>query len=361
MSRRAFLSLTGTLSLGVATLGIPLPSEALRFDRHLYKVSKSRLGMGTYINMIVFHPSRGEAEELVGRAFEEIRRLTGLMTRFESNSCIGHLNEHGSVDDIPAEVMRVFHSSLRYHSMSGGAFDITVKPVVDLYQESFRANNSPPSSKALKEVMERVGSHHLRFSKNSVSFARSGMAVTLDGIAKGYIIDRAMEFLRNHDIHHALINAGGDIVVHGGKGKDRPWRIGIQDPWNRRHQLDVVPLESGAVATSGNYEVFYDQERLFHHLIRPNFGDPAPEIASVTIRAASCMEADAVATSVYVMGPAQGNLFITQHPSIEGLIINKQRKKIESSGWKNTEHPPASPERERWRAGRTAEQGTAES
>jgi thiamine biosynthesis lipoprotein len=292
--------------------------------------------MGTYINIIVFHPSRGQAEDTVGRAFEEIKRLTELMTRFESNSCIGHLNAHGSVDDLPSEVMSVLRSSLRYHSLSRGAFDITVKPIVDLYQESFRTNNIPPSSGALKEVMKRVGSHHLRFSKNSVSFARSGMAVTLDGIAKGYIIDQAMHLLRNNDIHHALINAGGDIVVHGGKGKDRPWRIGIQDPWNRNQHLDIVPLKSGAVATSGNYEVFFDQERLFHHLIRPNSGDPAPDIASVTIRASCCMEADATATTVYVMGPARGNQFIRQLPSLEGLVINSEGKKTPSSGWKRT-------------------------
>jgi thiamine biosynthesis lipoprotein len=269
----------------------------------------------------------------VGRAFEEIKRLTDFMTRFESTSCIGHLNAHGCVDDVPAEVMNVLYASLRYHRLSQGAFDITVKPLIDLYEESFRTNNGPPSADALKEVMKLVGSHHLRLNKNSVSFSQSGMAVTLDGIAKGYIIDRAMGVLRHHDIHHALINAGGDIVVHGGKGKDRPWRIGIQDPWNRNHHLDVVPLTSGAVATSGNYEVFFDREKLYHHLIRPDSGDPAPDIASVTIRAASCAAADAMATTVYSMGPSGGNGFIQKTPSVEGLIINNQGKKIASSGW----------------------------
>ena len=72
ISRRAFLSLTGALSLGVATVGIPLPAEAVKFDRTLYKVSRSQLGMGTFINMIVFHPSKDEAEEAMGRAFAEI-------------------------------------------------------------------------------------------------------------------------------------------------------------------------------------------------------------------------------------------------------------------------------------------------
>ena len=336
ISRRAFLSLAGTLSLGFATLGVPLPAEAVKFDRNLYKVSESHLGMGTFINIIAFHPSQGEAEEAMGRAFAEINRLTAFMTRFDSNSYIGHLNSHGLLKDPPAEVLEVLRSSLLYHRLSGGTFDITIKPVVDLYQESFRVSHGPPSSQTLKEAMEKVGSQHIKLTKTSVSFGRSGMEVTLDGIAKGYIVDRAMAVLRQQKIQHALINAGGDILVYGGKGEDKPWKIGIQDPWNRQGHVDAVTLNDGAVATSGNYEVFFDREKLYHHLIRPNSGCPAPDTVSVTIRAASCMEADAVATSVYVMGPARGTKFIGKLPSIDGLVINSQGKKMSSAGWKST-------------------------
>jgi len=284
--------------------------------------------------MMAFHPSKGEAEEAMERAFEEINRLTAFMTRFESTSYIGHLNSYGLLNDPPAEVLEVLRSSLLYHRLSEGTFDITIKPVVDLYQESFRVNNGPPSSETLKEVMEKVGSRHIKLTKTSVSFGRSGMEVTLDGIAKGYIVDRAMDVLRQQKIQHALINAGGDILVYGGKGEDKPWKIGIQDPWNRQGHVDVVTLNNGAIATSGNYEVFFDREKLFHHLIRANSGCPAPDTASVTIRAASCMEADAVATTVYVMGPTKGDQFIGKFPSIEGLVINSQGKKMVSTGWK---------------------------
>jgi thiamine biosynthesis lipoprotein len=336
ISRRAFLSLTGALSLGVATVGIPLPTEAVKFNRTLYKVSKSQLGMGTFINMIVFHPSKGEAEEAMGRAFAEINRLTSLMTRFQSTSYIGHLNATGSFNGAPFEVMEVLRSALRYHTISQGAFDITVMPIVDLYQHSFQASNAPPSPQALQETMHSVGSQHLTMTKDSVSFARSGMEVTLDGIAKGYIIDRAMDLLRQQNIQHALINAGGDIVVHGGKGEGKPWSIGIQDPWNHKRYVDVVTLNSGAIATSGNYEVFFDREKLFHHLIVPNKGTPAPSIASVSIQAPNAMEADALATTAYVMGPDKGYQFIKQFRGAEGLIIKNRKHKISSSGWKRS-------------------------
>jgi thiamine biosynthesis lipoprotein len=336
ISRRAFLSLTGALSLGVATVGLPLPTEAGKFDRTLYRVSKSQLGMGTFINIIVFHPSEGEAEEAMGRAFEEIHRLASLMTRFQSTSYIGHLNATGSLKGAPSEVMEVLNSSLRYHTISHGAFDITVMPILELYQRSFQTNNAPPSTQALEETMARVGSQHLTMTKDSVSFGRGGMQVTLDGIAKGYIIDRAMDLLRQQNIRHALINAGGDIVVHGGKGEDKPWSIGIQDPWKRKRYVDVVTLNSGAMATSGNYEVFFDREKLFHHLILPNKGTPAPSLASVSIQAATAMEADALATTAYVMGPDKGKQFIQQVGGVEGLIIKNRRDKLSSTGWKRS-------------------------
>jgi thiamine biosynthesis lipoprotein len=145
-----------------------------------------------------------------------------------------------------------------------------------------------------------------------------------------------MDLLRRQNIQHALINAGGDIVVHGGKGESKPWSIGIQDPWNRKRYVDVVTLDSGAVATSGNYEVFFDQEKLFHHLILPSKGTPAPSVASVSIQAANAMEADALATTAYVMGPEKGNRFIQQIRGAEGLIIKNRRHKISSSGWKKS-------------------------
>jgi thiamine biosynthesis lipoprotein len=142
-----------------------------------------------------------------------------------------------------------------------------------------------------------------------------------------------MDLLRKQDIQHGLINAGGDIAVFGGKGEGEPWRIGIQDPWNRRRQVDVIALNSGAVATSGNYEVFFDREKLFHHLIVPHTGSPVHDVASVSVRATSAMEADALATAAYVMGADVGMQFIQRVSGIEGLIVNSRKYKIASSGW----------------------------
>jgi thiamine biosynthesis lipoprotein len=160
------------------------------------------------------------------------------------------------------------------------------------------------------------------------------MAITLDSIAKGYIVDRAMDVLKQHGIEHALINAGGDIALHGGKGVNKPWRIAIQDPQQKERHLDVVEIVSGAVATSGNYEVYFDREKVYHHIVSPATGIPAGEITSVSIKAANVMAADAMATAVFVKGPKSGRQFIERTPGIEGLVIKNNKEKIFSDKWK---------------------------
>ncbi|GAX60662.1 membrane-associated lipoprotein [Candidatus Scalindua japonica] len=334
ISRRTFLALSGSLSLSLAALTIPLPSEAAKFNRHLFRVSTSRLAMGTVVTMIVVHESRAQSEEAMGLAFAEVERLSSIMSRHKSDSHISQLNADGALTDVPPEVMEVLRSSIHYHAITQGTFDITVKPIVDLYKKSFAEKGVPPTPEVLRETLDRVGTGHVMLSQKAVSFARSSMGVTLDGIAKGYIIDRAMSVLRQQGIQHAFVNGGGDIAAYGGKGGNKPWQIAIQDPWRDDQYKEVLTLQSGAIATSGNYEVYFDQEKLFHHLVSPIAGLPARETASVSIRARNAMEADALATAVFVMGPLMGSEFIKRTSGIEGFIIDKSGAELRSDDWK---------------------------
>lgn len=326
ISRRNFLTLTGSLGLSVAASSLFLPSESVKFDKKLFKVSECRAGMGTFIYMIIFHPSKLKAEEAINYSFTEIERLSSIMTRYQKDSSISQLNSFGILNEPPAEVIDVLKAAQYYHVKSGGSFDITVKPVVDLYQKSFRLHQRQPEEDELAAALELIGSQHLLLSDTSISFTRSGMGITLDGIAKGYIVDRAMAILRQQGIQHALINAGGDIVVHGGKGYGRSWRIAIRDPKQRESYIGVCTLQNGAIATSGDYEVFYDEEKLFHHLHSPVTGMPVRETTSVSILAPNAMEADAYATTVSVMGVQAGKRFINKVLGIEGYIIDRQQQ-----------------------------------
>ena len=334
--RRSFLKLSGLLGLGAAGAALlpALPAEAVLFGRKEYKVSKTRLVMGTFVAMTAIHPSRDEAENAMGLAFAEIDRLSRLLSRHDAASPLSHLNETGSLDHARPEILELVARSLFYHNQTGGAFDITVKPLVDLFKESAAAGRTPTDAE-ISALLPRTGSRHIRFGGGNISFAREGMGITLDGIAKGYIVDRASEVLHRHGIVNHLINAGGDIRTSGAAADGKAWTVAIQDPDKGREYPDIVTMGSGAMATSGNYEIYYDREKMFHHIVDSRTGRSPGLSTSVTVTAATVMDADALATSVFVMPPAQGLAFINSQPGCECFLLDKDGSMRRSAGWKS--------------------------
>ena len=337
MDRRSFLKLSGILGLGMASAGIiPTTVEAVKFNRKMYKVSETRLAMGTFVSMTLIHSSKDQAEEAMGMAFQEIHRLSGLLNRFDDKTAVGQLNKDGYLIDIPPEMTEVVAAALRYHQMSQGAFDITVKPLVDLFEEKLSGKNQlPPTQKEMKQALKLVGSQKIQLGEGKMVFQKPGMGITLDGIAKGFIVDRTSEHLSKLKIENHLINAGGDIRTKGAKGDNRPWRVAIEDPSKKKNYPDVIQMRDGAVATSGNYEIYYDRERMFHHIVDPSSGLSPDLKNSVSVRADTTMEADALSTSVFVMNPVKGIEFMNALPRCEGLVVAKDGSLLKSRGWKS--------------------------
>ena len=337
MTRRKFLKMSGWVGLGLASpIFVPTGAEAVRFNRKYYKVSETRLDMGTFVSMTLIHPSRDEAQEAMGLAFEEINRLTRLMNRFSQSTAVGELNHQGMLRDLPPELSEVIGQALGYFKLTGGVFDITVEPIVDLYMRRFEGGNkTPPSEGQLEDALNRVGAENIVFNGRSVTFRKEGMGITLDGIAKGYIVDRASKVLSSKGIKNHLINAGGDIRTVGqAKGK-RPWTIAIQDPEKKRHYPDIIKMNDGAIATSGNYEVYFDKEKMFHHIVNPRTGRSPIELTSASVIAKTTMEADALSTSTFIMGPTRAIQFINSLPRCQCLLITRKNKILRSGGWKN--------------------------
>lgn len=333
--RRSFIKTAGLLGLGAASATL-LPAqraEALLFGRKEYKVSKTRLAMGTYVNMTAIHPSKDEAEHAFGLAFAEIDRLNKLLSRYDADSPVTHLNQKGSLIKAPQEVLELVARSLYYHKQTSGAFDITVKPLIDLYKDNFSAGRKPTDIQ-IQAALNNVGTEHLHFGNGNISFSKSEMGITLDGIAKGYIVDRASEILAINGISNHLINAGGDIRTSGSAAKGKPWTIAVQDPAKNKQYPDVITMMNGAIATSGNYEVFYDNEKMFHHIIDSRTGYSPELSASVTVQAPTVMDADALSTSVFVMQPVAGINFINGQQGCACFVVEASGATHHSLGWK---------------------------
>ena len=335
MNRRSFLKLSGMLGAGLASASfIPATAEAVKFNRELHKVSKTKLAMGTFVSMTLFHPSRDKAQEAMGQAFKEIDRLTRLMSRFDDATAVGSLNSEGILKDVPPELAQVILRALDYYRLSSGTFDISIKPIVDLFKKNFvNGNNRPPSENKLRKALGLVGADKIEMQGRMIRFRRPGMGITLDGIAKGYIVDRASKVLSKHEVRDHLINAGGDIRTMGTPGKKKQWTVAIQDPHKKRRYPDIIQISKGAIATSGNYEVYFDREKMFHHIVDPRTG-LSPELStSVSVIAQTAMDADAMSTASFVMEPMQATSFIESLPKCECLVIAKGGKKFRSSGW----------------------------
>jgi len=161
----------------------------------------------------------------------------------------------------------------------------------------------------------------------------TGMALELGGIAKGYIVDQTMQVLLAEGIEHAYVNAGGDIGLIGTKSDGSPWRIGVRHPRDANKIIAVLSASGGAVVTSGDYErAFIEAGISYHHILNPKTGMPARELTSVTIIAKTAIEADALSTTIFVLGPLKGMALIEQLTGVEGILITPDLQVLISSG-----------------------------
>ena len=332
--RRSFLKLSGLLGLGAATATlVPVERmESLLFNKNNYKVSKTQMAMGTFVNMTVVHSSRDEAENALGLAFTEVDRLVTLLTRYGNQSPICELNAESCLEQPAPEIREVIGRSLYFHRDTNGAFDITVAPLVDLFQERFAAGKRPTEGD-IDTLLELIGSERLRFANGSILLPEKGMGITLDGVVPGFIADRAAKVLADQGIVDHLVDAGGEIRVGGSPAKGKAWTVAIQDPSKNKEFPNVFHLQQGAVATSGNYEVYYDREKVFHHIVNGKTGHSPQQSASVTVMAPTAMDADILSTAVFVMEPEVGMQYINSRPGYECFVVDSRGEALKSNGW----------------------------
>lgn len=289
----------------------------------------TRILLGTYVTIRVqdADKARAEKERAVREAFGEIKRIEDLLSSFKEGNIIAKINSSGAEEVIVDEdTFYVLSKAKYFYEISGGAFDITVLPLLELWGFHGR-NYFVPSQDEIKSAVENAGSDKVVLDKEKVSvrLLKEGMKIDLGGIAKGYAVDRAVFILKKNGVKNAVVDAGGDIYCLGVKSKNKKWSIGIRDPLHKNRIIERLELLDMAVATSGNYENFFEKrEKRYSHIINPKTGEPAQnDLASVTIIADDCLSADALATAVMVLGKRKGIELIKTSPKTRAIIITK--------------------------------------
>ena len=291
-------------------------------SRPYYK--ETRLMMGTFVEITC------QDKAAINSAFEEIREIEKIANKFEPASEISRLNKNGQVK-ASEDFIYLIKESKKYYELSGGALDITVSPLVDIWKQKIKeaaegkkSESLFPNKDEIENKLRLTGSDKILINdaEQLIKFTQAGMSIDLGGIAKGYAVDKAVKRLKAQGINSALVNAGGNLYCLGKKGK-RKWRTAIQHPRNPRKLLFYLDLENQAVATSGDYEQYFILNgKRYSHIINPKTGEPVDNgIVSVTIIAPDATTADALSTCVFVLGKEEGMNLIKKINHVEAKII----------------------------------------
>lgn len=283
----------------------------------LYK--DSRIMMGTYVSVI--SPDQRAAKIV----FDEIKRIESLLSKYIPASEISILNNTGKVK-ASAETIFVVKKAQGFSRSSEGAFDITVGPLVDLWGFTNR-DYRIPQAQEIQDRLKVIGSNKIIVNEeeNMIQLPFQGMKVDVGGIAKGFAVDRAVKKLKEQGITSCLIALAGDIYCLG-KKFGSPWRVAIRNP-RAQGTIGSVALEDKAISTSGDYEQYFIRDkRRYSHIIDPRTGYPAQSsIVSVTVLAQDCLTADALATTIFVLGKEKGTEFAKKFSGVKVIIKNSPR------------------------------------
>ncbi len=288
--------------------------------------------MGTVIRVELWSVSEAKAQQAMAAVMAEMARIDQGMSPYIETSELYLLNQSAATKPVTvsAEFYQLLQQSLAVSRLTNGVFDITFASVG--FDYDYR-NKVKPTAEQLHKKLPAINFHWIELLPNSqVAFKHPNVKIDLGGIAKGHAVDNAIKLLQQQGIRHASVTAGGDTRVLGDK-RGRPWVVAVKDPRNDLGSVVKLPLTDVAISTSGDYERYFIDEdgTRHHHIINPKTGDSAREVQSVTIIANDSTTADALSTSVFVLGVEKGLALIESLPNISVIIVDNRRKMHYSS------------------------------
>jgi thiamine biosynthesis lipoprotein len=319
---------------------------------HTEKVyRKSKILMDTLVTITVVSNSEDIAEKAIDSAFSEIEKLEKLTDFFLPESELSIINKNAGITEVKVspDILDILEKALWVSEKTKGAFDVTIGPVIRLYDFYKKIK---PEQATIKKNLPLVNYKALIIDRNksTIFLKKKGMLIDLGGIAKGYAADKAVETLERNGIRSGLVSVAGDIRAFGLKPDKKPWKIGIRSPripathlipplprWGKRGVKEdkegfpddimaTIELRDMAISTSGDYERFFilDGKR-YHHLLSPKTGYPAEGCQSVSVITKKGVFSDAFATGVFILGPEKG-MKVLEEMGFDGVIVDSQGK-----------------------------------
>jgi thiamine biosynthesis lipoprotein len=317
ISRRRFLSIAATWAALGRTPSVDAGTSVVWRGQAL----------GGFASITLQHPDRARARAAMAECTAEIERLENVFSLYRPASALSRLNAHGGLDAPPHELVELMAFALELAAATEGAFDPTVQPLYRLYAEHFARPGlaEGPDESALAEALTRIGYRGVEASSQRIGLSHPGMAVTLNGVAQGFITDRVADLLRGAGFAHVLVNLG-EIRVLGPRQDGRPWRVALDDP--RRPGVPTQELRLGdsgdllpALATSAATATMFAADPRFHHLLDPRTGRCADHYVSVSVSARRATIADGLSTALSILPPEKARALLAAYPGTRAYLL----------------------------------------
>jgi thiamine biosynthesis lipoprotein len=282
--------------------------------------------LGAAGTLTLVHPERNRARALIEACVAEIARLESIFSLYRSDSALSRLNAAGELTDPPQELVELTAFALSLSHLSGGAFDPTVQPLYRLYAERFAHDaRVGPSPEAIAQVLQAVDYRAVAVDPGRIRLQRKGMALTLNGIAQGFITDRIAERLRAAGFDNILVDLG-EARALGRRADGRPWHAAVRDPRDAGRTVLDLPLgeePTSALATSAGYGTPLGADPRVHHLLDPRTGRSANHYRSVSVVAPRAALADGLSTALFVADPQALHAILARYPSARAYVVDE--------------------------------------
>ena len=300
----------------------------------LQKFSEQRNAMGSAFSIDVVTNDSAVAHKALSAGYDEIDRIERLISSWDPNSQTSLINTNAGIEPVKVdrELFALIYRCQKISKATDGAFDISYASIYPLWRFDGSMTVLPDSNEIAETIrLIDYRNIHLNWEDTTVCLQEKGMKIGFGAIGKGYAANRARFVIQKMGIENGLVNAGGDLVAWGKDEYSKDWGVAIADPEKEKKILAWLSASNTSIVTSGNYERFVEIDGIrYSHIINPQTGYPASGINSVTVVWYDAELADALATSVMVMGKEKGLALIDNMPGIECLIITDENELITS-------------------------------
>lgn len=295
----------------------------------LKTIKRTQIFLGTVVEIQVRDNNEKKTDNAISKAFAEVKRIDDLFTTFNDQSPVWKINNStDTVIDVDPEIYNLIVLCDSITKLSDGSFDVSLDNLTKAWG-FYTDDPHLPSKAAIDSALLLSGWEKIKLLDKNRIEKKESVGLNFGAIVKGYAVDKAIDVLKRSGVTQALVNAGGEISVVG-----NDWIVGIQHPREINSIIKKIKLDGCTVATSGDYEQYFEVEGIrYHHILYPKTGYPSRGLQSVTIINKSTPFADGLATAVFVMGKEKGMNLIESLNDTECMIIDSTGKIFYSSGF----------------------------